>query len=147
MNVGDTMAPRKLLIEAAVREGKGNVDLNQSIVVMDPAKHRVPLAPGSDAVAIDMAGFYDIRTEKLDASVAVNPALRESDLTHGNAEEMAAGWVSKEAKPAEAFASDERPTPAEQDKRARLWRYLMLAVLMLLIFEGLLANRFVLKPD
>jgi hypothetical protein len=147
INVGETIAPRKLLVDAAVRQGKGNVDLNQSIVVMDPAKHRVPLAPGSDAVAADTAGFYDIRTAALNAAVAVNPVPRESDLTHGNAEEMVAGWTSKEAKAPEAFAPDERPTPEEQDKRVRFWRYLMLAVLALLIFEGLLANRFVLKQD
>ena len=59
MEVGDTMAPRKLLVEAAVRQGKGNLNLNQSIVVMDPARRRVPMAPGSDALAVDMAGFYE----------------------------------------------------------------------------------------
>jgi hypothetical protein len=114
---------------------------------MDPARHRVPLPSGSDAISVDMAGFYDIRTPGLNASVAVNPSLRESDLAHGNAEEMAAGWVSKEAKAAEAMSPDERPTPADLDKKSRFWRYLLLAVVALLIFESLLANRFVLKAE
>lgn len=147
LDVGDTIAPKKLLIEAAVRQGKGNVDLNQAIVVMDPAKQRVPLAPGSDALAVDMAGFYDIRMANLNTSIAVNPALRESDLAHGNAEEMAAGWMSGETKALAATSPDERPTAEEQDKRTRLWRYLLFSVLVLLIIEGLLANRFILRPE
>jgi hypothetical protein len=147
MDVGDTISPRKLLVEEAVRERNSNLNLNQQIVVMDPAKNRVAMAPGSDAVAVDMAGFYEIRTSGLSASVAVNPALRESDLAHGNREEMAAGWVSAEASAPAAIASDERPTAEEQDRRARLWRYLLLAVLALLVVEGFLANRFILKPE
>ena len=147
MNVGDTIAPRSLLVAAAVRQGKGNVNLNQAIVVMDPAKRRLPLAAGSDAVALDTAGFYDIRMAGLDAGVAVNPAPGESDLAHGNAEEMAAGWASTEAVAPPAAAPDERPTAEEQDKRTRLWRYLLLGVLFLLIVEGLLANRFILRPE
>lgn len=147
LDVGDTIAPKKLLVEAAVRQGKGNVNLNQAIVVMDPAKHRIQMAPGSDAVAVDMAGFYDIRTPNLNTSVAVNPALRESDLAHGNAEEMAAGWVSTETRAAPVTSPDELPTAEEQDKRVRFWRYLLLGALALLLIEGLLANRFILKPE
>jgi len=147
MDVGDTIAPRKLLVEAAVRQGKRDVNLNQAIVVMDPAKHRVDVAPGSDALAVDRAGFYEIRTAGLNASVAANPSLRESDLSHGNAEEMAAGWVSIDSKAQTYIPNDEGLTAEEQDKRARLWRYLLFAVLALLIVEGLLANRFILKPE
>jgi hypothetical protein len=147
VDVGDTIAPKKLLVEAAVRQGKGNVNLNQAIVVMDPSKHRMPMAPGSDALAVDIAGFYDIHTANLNTSVAVNPALRESDLAHGNAEEMAAGWTSTEGKAPMPTLSDERPTAEEQDRRVRIWRYIMLAVLALLIVESLLANRLILKPE
>ncbi|MGD0307827.1 MAG: BatA domain-containing protein [Acidobacteriota bacterium] len=147
MDVGDTMAPRKLLVEAAVRQGKRDVNLNQAIVVMDPAKHRVDVAAGSDALALDRAGFYEIRTAGLNASVAANPSLRESDLSHGNVEEMAAGWVSLDSKAQTYIPNDEGLTAEEQDRRARLWRYLLFAVLALLIVEGLLANRFILKPE
>ncbi len=147
MDVGDTIAPKKLLVEAAIRRGKGNVNLNQAIVVMDPARRRLALAPGADAVALDAAGFYEIRTADLNTSVAVNPAARESDLAHGNSEEMAAGWISSEAKEPAAFASDELPTAEEKDQRARWWRYLLLAMLAALVLEGLLANRFILKPE
>ena len=147
MDVGDTIAPRKLLVEAAVSQGKRDVNLNQAIVVMDPDKHRVDVAPGSDALAVDRAGFYEIRTADLHAGVAANPSLRESDLNHGNAEEMAAGWVSIDSKAQTYIPNDEGPTAEEQDRRARLWRYLLFVVLALLIVEGLLANRFILKTE
>jgi hypothetical protein len=145
--VGDTITPKELLAGAAIREGKGNPDLSGPIVVMDPAKNRVPMVAGSDAVSLETAGFYDIRSSGAHASVAVNPSLRESDLTHGNAEEMASGWASKEIKTAEALSGDERPTPEDYDRRSKFWRYLLLAAAALLIFEALLANRLVLKAD
>jgi hypothetical protein len=147
INVGDTIAPKELLVQAAVHEGKGNIDLNQSIVVMDPARRRIAQESATNSIATDLAGFYEVRTQGLQASVAVNSAIRESDLTHGNAEEMAAGWISKEAGALQALSPDERPTPEEQDKRARFWRWVLLAVLTLLVLEGLLANRLVLKAD
>ena len=73
---------------------------------------------------VDKAGFYEIRTMNVNAAVAVNTAPRESDLTHGNAEEMAAGWMS--SKPA-VYAQEERPTAEEQDRRQRFWTYLLIA--------------------
>jgi hypothetical protein len=147
MNVGDTISPKKLLVEAAIHQGKGNANLNEAIVVVDPAKKRIPIAPGTDMVAVDTAGFYGIHTASLNASVAVNPSLRESDLTHGNSEEMVAGWVSSEVKAPEAVSADERPTREEQDRRSRFWLYILLGVLALLLIESLLANRLALKPE
>jgi hypothetical protein len=145
--VGDTIAPRKLLVEAAVRQGKVNANLDQAVVVMDPSKNRVSMPPEADALAVDMAGFYDIRTSDLSTSVAVNPVPRESDLSHGNVEEMTAGWISTESDAPAVVSPDEIPTAEEQDKREKIWRYLLLGVLAALIFEGLLANRFVMKPE
>jgi hypothetical protein len=147
LEVGDTIAPRRLLVDAAVHQGRGNVNLDQAIVVIDPDKRRVPLAGGGDALSLDRAGFYDIRSQDVHTSVAVNPLLRESDLAHGNSEEMAAGWVSTEARAPAVIAPDERPTPEEQDRRARFWRWLLLGVLAVFFVEGLLANRFILKPE
>ena len=147
VEVGATIAPRKLLVEAALRQGKGNIDLNQAIVVLDPTKQRVPLAPGSDAVAVDKTGFYEIRTPSLNASVAVNPVPRESDLSHGNSEEMIAGWVSRDPKAVPVVSEDERLTPEEQERRQRFWRFLLIAALLFLLAEAFLSNQTVLKPE
>ncbi len=147
VEVGSTVSPRKYLLEAALRQARGNVDLNQALVLLDPSKQRVPVPAGSDSVMVDKAGFYEIRTAGQSASIAVNPVPRESDLTRGNSEEMAAGWVSPETKAAPALADDERPSAEEQDRRQRFWRYLLLAALAFFVAEALLANQFVLKPD
>jgi VanZ family protein len=71
------------------------------------------------------------------AAVAVNTAPRESDLTHGNAEEMAAGWMS--SKPA-VYTQEERPTAEEQDQRRHFWTYLLIGAAFFLAAESLLSN-------
>ncbi len=147
VEVGATVSPRKYLLESALRQARGSVDPDETIVVLDPSKQRVPVAQGVDSVILDKAGFYEVRGTRQSASIAVNPVPRESDLTHGNAEEMAAGWVSQDSGSAPASAADERPTPEEQDKRQRFWRYLLFAAIVLFIGEGLLANQFILKPE
>jgi hypothetical protein len=96
---------------------------------------------------MDRVGFYEVRTANQSTSIAVNPVPRESDLTHGNSEEMAAGWVSPDAAAPPVVAEDERPLPEEQDQRQRFWRYLLIAALAFFAGEALLANQFILKPD
>ncbi len=137
LSVGEIFAPRKLLVEAALRQAKGNMDLNESLAVLDPDKQRLSISPGSDSIAADKAGFYEIRSVGLTASVGVNPDPRESDLTHGNAEEMIAGWISPKA---EVFTQDEQPTPADQDRRQRVWALLLVAALLFLLSELFLSN-------
>ncbi len=145
--VGETIVPRKLLLEAAVRKGKGGTDLNQAIAVLDPDGKRVPVGANGDAVLLQRAGFYEIRASTLNTDVAVNPVPRESDLTHGDAEEMTAGWLSHDIGTAAAMTDQEPLSPEDQDKRQRFWRYLLIAALISFVGEALLSNRFVLKPD
>jgi hypothetical protein len=147
VEVGDTIAPQKLVMETSARLGMRNLDWNQAIVVVSPAKERVPLPAGSDTVAVDTAGFYEIRTANMKTPVAVNPVPAESDLTRANAEELAAGWISLESAAPQSIADDERLSPEDQEKRQRFWRFLLLSVLVFLIGEGLLANQFILKPE
>ncbi len=135
--VGDTASPRKLMTEAAMLQSNESFNANEAFVVLDPDKQRLPLAPGSDAVEMDKAGFYEIRATDLSRIVAVNTDPRESDLTRGNVEEMIAGWKSREA--ARPFPTG-RVVPEEQDRRQRLWRLLLLAAALLLLSELLLSN-------
>jgi uncharacterized membrane protein len=138
LDVGETMSPRKLLVDTALRQPKANVDLNGPVVVLTPDKQRIPVPPGSDDVAVDKAGFYETRTMNVNASVAVNAASRESDLSHGNAEEMTAGWMSSKSA---VFRQDERPSPGDQDRRQRIWALLLIAAVLFLTSELFLANR------
>jgi hypothetical protein len=137
LDVGDAIAPKKLLMDTALRRARADADLSGSIAVLDPGRKRVAAVPGSDSIAADRAGFYEIRAMNLNATVAVNPLPRESDLTHGNAEEMTAGWVS--GKPT-VFAQDDRPAPEEQDRRQRIWSLLLVAAALFLISELVLSN-------
>ncbi len=147
LEVESTVSPRKALLEAELRQGKSGGDPNGTVVVLDPSKQRVPVPPGADSVILDKVGFYEIRSAGQSALIAVNPIPRESDLTHGNSEEMIAGWTTPDEGASPAPAEDDRQTPEEQDRRQRFWRYLLLAALALFIGEGLLANQFILKPE
>jgi hypothetical protein len=147
VEVGSLVSPRRVLMETALRQGRNGLEAGQAAVVLDPSRQRVLVPPGSDSMVVDRVGFYEIRTASQSASIAVNPVPRESDLTHGNSEEMTAGWISPDASAAPAVAADERPMPEEQDQRQRFWRYLLAASLAFLIGEAVLANQFVLKQD
>jgi hypothetical protein len=138
VDVGDMVAPKKLLVEAAFRQAKGNLDPGDAIAIIDPEKQRLAGTSESEGVVLDRAGFYEIRTMNLSATVAVNTVPRESDLTHGNAEEMIAGWLS--SKPA-VISQEERLTPDEQDKRQRFWVFLLAAAVLFLAAESLLSNK------
>jgi len=141
LEVGDTIAPRKLLSEAAMRQGRPTVTSDQAVVVMDPAGGRIPVAAGAESVPVYRAGFYEVRAAGLSRRVAVNPVPLESDLTHGNAEEMIAGWLSGEGSAVPVISPDERMSPEEQDNRQKFWRYLLLGALVFFLAEGWLGNQ------
>jgi hypothetical protein len=137
LEVGETMAPRKLLGNTALRQAKAYPDLGDSVAVLDPGRERLPLAPGSDSVEVDKAGLYEIRGMNVNAFVAVNTNANESDLFHGNAEEMTAGWVSSQSS---VFPQDEKPAPEEHDRRQRMWSLLLIAAALFLMTESFLSN-------
>ncbi len=138
LHIGDTLAPRKLLEEAAPPQIKGGkLDPNEAVAVLDPDKERLSAGQKYDDVAVGKAGFYEIRSMNLNAAVAVNTALIESDLTHGDSEEMAAGWMS--SNPAVSFRA-ERPSAEEQDRHQQIWKLLLIAALILFISELVLSN-------
>ena len=145
--VGDAIDPRKILSEAAMNAGRTDFDAAGSIVMLDPRRRRVPMGKDSDVVTLDQAGFYDIRSSDLIAGVAVNTPPSESDLTHGNADELMAGWASLQPAAARVDPDEEPLAPEEQDQREGLWRYLLLAALALFLGEGLLSNRLVLRQE
>jgi hypothetical protein len=137
IEAGAIINSRRLLAETALRQVKGNPDSGEAIVILDPQKKRLEGTPNSYDIVLDRAGFYEIRTMNVNAAVAVNTAPRESDLTHGNVEEMAAGWMS--SKPA-VYTQDERPTAEEQDQRRHFWKYLLIGAALFLVAESLLSN-------
>jgi hypothetical protein len=139
VEVGETVAPRKLLEETALRQGKNVGTSDQAVALLDPAGNRVEMNPGSDAVAVDKAGFYQVRMSGLNAMIPVNPTPRESDLSHGNSEEMVAGWISRDPEAVSATSSDVRLDPEEQERMQQFWRFLLLGALLFLLTEAYLS--------
>jgi uncharacterized membrane protein len=137
VEVGDAISPQKLLSEAAMLQSKIYVKSREAIAVLNPDKQRVLVAPGGDAVEIDQAGFYEIRTMSIRSVVAANVQPKESDLAHGNAEEMTAGW--KSTQPA-SISPDMQIAPENQEQRQRLWIPLLIAAAVILMSELLLSN-------
>jgi hypothetical protein len=145
--VGDVVAPRKLLEEAARNAGAGRADAGQALAVMDPEKQRVPADPNTDSLVLNRIGVYQFRSASASTGVAVNPQPRESDLGRADPDALAAAWSSA-GRPAGGTGEEEAVgLPENQERRQRLWRYLLLAALALFLGEGWLANRMVLREE
>ncbi len=83
------------------------------------------------------AGFYEIRSLKFSTIAAVNPAPKESDLTHGDAEEVVAAVIPS---PSEDLLPDQELPALESDKRQRIWSLFLTGALLLLMAELFLSN-------
>ena len=139
VEVGETIAPRKLLEEAALRQGKTVTISDQAVALLDPAGDRVQMNPGSEVFTLDKAGFYQVRMSGLNVMIPVNPTPRESNLSHGDSEEMVSGWVSREPASVSQTAEKVRLEPAEQERMQQFWRFLLLAALLFLLTEAFLS--------
>jgi hypothetical protein len=137
LETGDIIDPVKILSGRAFRRGESAPDPDAAVAVLDPAKQRLDVTPDSGGIVAEKAGFYDIRTEGADTAVAVNTVAAESDLTHQNAEEMTATWISNE--PA-AVSGDADAGAGGKDKNQHIWIFLFLAALLFLISESLLSG-------
>ena len=145
--VGDEIDPRRILSEAARDTGRADFDSAGPVVMLDPARRRVPSGKDMDTVTLDQAGFYDIRSSNLDTRVAVNTLPIESDLTHADADELIAGWGARDPAATQAARDGEPLTPEEQEQYQGFWRFLLLAALAFSLGEGWLSNRLVLKQE
>ena len=118
-------------------------------VVIDPAGSpvRLPGGAGPHYLNLEDAGFYTIRAAGNDAArpvaVAVNVDLVESDPATLDPEEMtaalAATVIEEDVDQARGRASALQRVDIEQ--RQSLWRLLLIAVLVLLALETVMANR------
>jgi hypothetical protein len=116
-------------------------------VVLGPSGERVN-ADGegrADALELDEEGFYEVRDAAQPNAqpfvVAVNLEGPESDLTPLDPAELTAA-VSGHATPVSSEAAEpERLTPEAAEQRQGIWRFLLLAGLLLLAAEMIVANR------
>jgi hypothetical protein len=114
-------------------------------VLVAPDGERRSISLGSEPVWLEFeqAGFYELRplgSDLAETTVAVNPALEESDLTalapERLIESVAGGPGTRPVATAEVVG------PADEETRRReLWWPLLLAAALMLVIETILANR------
>jgi hypothetical protein len=101
---------------------------------------------GSDLAAgavleLEEQGFYGLAGGGEEIGVlAANVDVRESDLAALDAEELAAA-LRPEGEEGAVDGGEVEATPVEREASQGLWRYLVLAVLLLLVAEVFVANR------
>jgi hypothetical protein len=104
--------------------------------------------PSGQAVTIDevlelgQQGFYSLGRDGEELAVlAANVDVRESDLSALDVEELGAALAPAGEVAATTAAEAVEQTPGERESAQGLWRYLVLAVLVLLVAEVFVANR------
>ena len=116
-------------------------------VAVSPDGARLPIRVNDAAVLFELAdqGFYEIHTPgaevDLPVAVAVNADRRESDLTPLDPDELAGAVTGRAGGRAPGNLVARARSPAEQEGRQALWRYLLVAVLLLLAADTVLSNR------
>jgi len=132
--VGELVDLQSLLSRSETPEGEApSIDR-----IVDPQGVR---SDPQDFLALEKGGFYEVHFSDGEESViAVNLDTRESDLSTLDPEEFAAAIAAPQPVARASGPSPERS--AEQSEAAQgLWRYLVAALLLLLISETVLSNR------
>ena len=137
LEVGDVLNPRERLQDTLSGQERERLNSGEAVAVLGPDKNRQQMVPGSDSLLVGMSGYYEIRSMDRNMTVAVNTVPKESDLSPGNAEEMTAGWISKESA---VFESDTQTEPEDLGRRQRVWVLLFIAALLLAAGELFLAD-------
>lgn len=123
-------------------EGWRPVATVRDLVIATPSRALIRPDSGGiqGAATLDELGFYQAYQERAVgepvAVVAVNPPTRESDLTSSPASELLVGVATEVAEP----DATERLPADEVEQRQRLWRTLLLVVLVVLIGESVLGS-------
>jgi uncharacterized membrane protein len=122
------------------------IDVQESeIVVNAPAGERrvESTAPGESLTALEERGFYEYRSlgsGDLLFTAAVNVDPVESDLTPLDGEEFASALATSGEDPS-ASSLVATLTPLERERRQRLWWYLLIGGLFILVAESAVSNR------
>ena len=140
-SVGEVLdLSRQLELAGSAEGGSGSAEL----VAIAPSGEKSFLSRQEDRrlLTLEEQGFYEFRYLETDAagavSLAANLDLTESDLSTLDPEEVTAAVSSRETSGIQAAGVG---TPEEQDRRQRVWWYLLVAALTLLAAETFWSNR------
>ena len=114
------------------------------VTLVTPSGRRLPLDAGARGapIALDEAGLYALRGRDSATSapaLAANVDPAESDLTPLDPAELAAAATT--AEPVGPGDAAPETTAADREHQQSLWWYLIVAALLVLVGETLLANR------
>jgi hypothetical protein len=110
---------------------------------LSPSGERTRLAIGTLGLELGAPGFYEVRPAAGGTPVqvaAVNVDRAESDLAAMDPEELAAA-VQRGGTGGNGLRAETALTTDERESRQGLWRYLLMAALLLLAVETMLSNR------
>jgi hypothetical protein len=131
--VGDVVDLKSLPELAVGGDGRA------ALVATGPSGEAVPIG---DVLELEAQGFYGLGRGGTELAVlAANVDVRESDLTAVDVEELGAALAPAGSAAATTQAAAAEQTPGERESAQGLWRYLVLAVLLLLVAEVFVANR------
>ena len=125
--------------------GRG-ADSTTELVLQSPsgARQRVTATGINHLLTLREQGFYELRGSDTPVGsgrpIAVNVDPAESDLSHLDPQEVVAAVtaVNGERQPGADFNA---ATPQEQERRQRVWWYLLLGALFVMAVETTLSNR------
>lgn len=135
LTVGDVLDPATLPVPAGTARPAAN-----QMVALTPAGQRVGISGGeARVIALDEKGFYEVRaTERADPIVvAANVDPRESDPARVPPAELATSVGGAAGNGAEVTLA-----PEDQEKQTGIWWYLLLAAVLVLAGETVVANRY-----
>jgi len=117
------------------------------VVVESPSGALTRLGDDSTRRGVELRerGFYEVRREGTAIGagrpVAVNVDLAESDLSHADPAELVAAITARATGVDTTSRAETLGTAQELEQRQAVWWYLLLAALLVLAAETLLANR------
>ncbi len=129
--------------DASLRPG---ADVDSDRVALTPRGDRIAIDEESAVLSIAEQGFYEIRGRNAQASdlplvvIASNVEQAESDLAPMDPQEVVAASMAS-VQGGDGTAELTPLTPEAQEQRQRLWWYLLVAGILLLGAETLLANK------
>ena len=144
----DVSAPvGQLVREGAVADAKASPRRTSGVVV-SPSGQQTTLGEGGVAsIPLEEQGFYSARMQgtgdRRPYNVAVNIDPAESDLTPMEANEFVVSATGRPGTTAFVGQSLEHPelTPADVEKKQRVWWFLLLGGVLALLGEAVLSNR------
>jgi len=118
----------------------------KTVRVTDPAGRTIALDTAGRVTQTDQPGFYNVEVGDTTLPIAVNLAAGESDTAPLPPEELEKRgvklWQSTKEDPAAAAEQHRQMRIIELENRHKLWRWLLVAGLAVLIAETWLAGRF-----